>query len=71
MPARTAYYFEVYKDVTGKFRWRFWAPNNRIMADSGQGYVRKDSCIEGINEIVSQAVGGVSIVYDASAAKAA
>ena len=71
MAARTPYYFEVYKDAAGKFRWRFWAPNGRIMADSGQGYVRRDSCIDGINELCQQAVGGISIVFDASAAKAA
>jgi uncharacterized protein len=60
--AHTPYYFEVYKDRVGKYRWRFWAPNTRIMADSGQGYVRKESCIEAINEIVREAKGGLSIV---------
>jgi uncharacterized protein YegP (UPF0339 family) len=71
MAERTPYYFEVYKDREGKIRWRFWAPNSRIMADSGQGYARKQSCIDAINEICREARGGVSIVTHISAAQAA
>lgn len=62
MATRTPYYFEVYKDREAKFRWRFLAPNSRIMADSGQGYVSKESCTKAINEIVREAKGGISIV---------
>lgn len=68
MAGHTPYYFEVYRDRERKFRWRFWAPNNRIMADSGQGYTTKQSCTDAINEIVQKAIGGLSIVYHASAA---
>lgn len=32
---------EIYKDAKGKWRWRLRARNGRILADSGQGYVRK------------------------------
>jgi len=71
MAAHTPYYFEVYKDRESKIRWRFWAPNGRIMADSGQGYSTKQACIHGINELCQQAVGGVSIVTHTSAANAA
>jgi uncharacterized protein YegP (UPF0339 family) len=71
MAAHTPYYFEVYGDAAGKLRWRFWAPNGRIMADSGQGYARKQSCIAGINELSAETVAGVSIVYHPSAASAA
>jgi uncharacterized protein YegP (UPF0339 family) len=71
MAEHTPYYFEVYKDRERKFRWRFWAPNGRIMADSGQGYVRKQDCIDGINELCREAKGGISIVYHSSAASAA
>lgn len=60
---RTPYYFEVYQDTAGKFRWRFWAPNSRIMADSGQGYVDRDDCVAGINTLCREAVGGLTIVY--------
>lgn len=67
MAGHTPYYFEVYKDAALKFRWRFWAPNGRIMADGGQGYATKQGCVDGINELCSQAVAGVSIDYAPSA----
>jgi uncharacterized protein len=38
------YYFEVYRDTRGEFRWRLWAPNGRIMADSGEGYRTQAAC---------------------------
>jgi len=42
------YKFIVYKDKKGEWRWRMQAPNGRIMADSGEGYVYKNSCIKAI-----------------------
>lgn len=30
--------FETYRDKAGTFRWRLVAENNRILADSGEGY---------------------------------
>lgn len=30
--------FDVYQDAARLWRWRFIAPNGRIMADSGEGY---------------------------------
>lgn len=38
--------FEVYKDKKGEFRWRIVAVNGKIVADSSEGYRRKDSCIK-------------------------
>ncbi|HEX9732051.1 MAG TPA: DUF1508 domain-containing protein [Thermoanaerobaculia bacterium] len=38
------YRFEIYKDNRGEYRWRFWAPNNQIIAVSGEGYTTKQSC---------------------------
>jgi len=35
--------FEVYSDKQGQFRWRLKANNNRIMADSGEGYASRAS----------------------------
>ena len=40
--------FEVYKDAAGKFRWRFQASNNQIVAASGEGYESKQGCLNGI-----------------------
>lgn len=33
--------FIVYEDSAGLFRWRLLAANNRIIADSGEGYSRE------------------------------
>ena len=33
--------FEVYEDFARGFRWRLVAPNNKIIADSGEGYVTR------------------------------
>ena len=41
-------YYEVYKDRTGFFRWRYVSSNGRIIADSGEGYVNKSDCLAGI-----------------------
>jgi uncharacterized protein YegP (UPF0339 family) len=33
--------FHIYQDKRGEWRWRLKARNGRIVADSGEGYVRK------------------------------
>jgi len=43
--------FEVYKDKAGEWRWRFQASNNKIIADSGEGYINKQDCLHGIDLI--------------------
>jgi uncharacterized protein YegP (UPF0339 family) len=32
---------EVYEDAAGEYRWRRLAANNRVIADSAEGYTRK------------------------------
>lgn len=32
---------EIYKDFGDEFNWRLYAPNGRILADSGESYTRK------------------------------
>lgn len=68
MAAHTPYWFFVYKDKAREYRWRFYAPNNRVMADSGEGYKNKADCIAAINTLCREATGGVTIVSDVSAA---
>lgn len=34
--------FEIYTDDGGEFRWRAKAANGLIIADSGEGYTRKE-----------------------------
>ena len=40
--------FEIYRDAARKWRWRLWSANNRMIADSGQGYDSEQSCRHGI-----------------------
>lgn len=42
--ARTPYFFFIYRDAVHQYRWRFYAPNNRIIAESGEGYVNRADC---------------------------
>ena len=46
-------YFEIFTDDQGHFRWRFKAKNNKIVADSGEGYTTKQNLKKGINAFVS------------------
>jgi uncharacterized protein YegP (UPF0339 family) len=43
--------FELYKDHAGEYRWRLQAGNNRIIADSGEGYNSKAGAEEGIKDV--------------------
>jgi hypothetical protein len=42
--------FEIYKDASGKFRFRLKAPNGEIVA-SGEAYASKDGCKKGIESV--------------------
>ena len=33
--------YTLYADKAGEWRWRLYAPNNRIIGDCGEGYSRK------------------------------
>ena len=46
--------FEVYKDKAGEFRFKLIAPNGLEIA-SGQGYKSKESCMEGIKSVKTNA----------------
>ena len=41
--------FQVYKDDLGEYRWRLRAENNKIIADSAEGYHNKEDCMHGIH----------------------
>lgn len=40
--------YKVYKDNKGEWRWRLLASNNRVLADSGEGYKNKQDCLQAI-----------------------
>ena len=46
--------FEIFKDATGKFRFRLRAQNGEIIAES-QGYESKEGCQKGIASIKENA----------------
>lgn len=37
-------YFYVYRDRIREWRWRFRASNEKIIADSGEGYKNQSDC---------------------------
>lgn len=47
------YKFIIYLDKQNQFRWRLKARNGRIVADSGEGYKRKQMCGKQINKIIT------------------
>lgn len=40
--------FELYKDSASHWRWRLRAQNGNVLADSAEGYVRREDCEHGI-----------------------
>jgi len=56
MPA--AYKYEIYKDKSGQFRFRFKAPNGKVMF-SGDGYKTKIAVMKSVESIKKNAVDGV------------
>lgn len=49
--------FVLYKDEKGEYRWRLYAANSKIIADSGEGYKNRADCLHGINLVASVASG--------------
>lgn len=50
--------FHIYQDAKGEWRWRLKARNGRIVADSGEGYVRKGGAVKAA-EMVRDGVGSL------------
>lgn len=43
--------FDVYQDTAGEWRWRLRAANGRIVAESGEGYVRESGAKAAIDNV--------------------
>jgi uncharacterized protein len=56
--------FSIYTDRAGQWRWTLWAENNKKIANSGEGYVRRDSCLDAIRLVKRE--GPSAPVYDMS-----
>ena len=52
--------FELYRDKAGEYRWRLQAENNKVVADSAEGYKDKSDCEHGI-ELVRTLAPSVSV----------
>lgn len=46
--------FTIYRDAAGGFRWRLTASNNRITADSGEGYTTKAACVQAVARVKNE-----------------
>lgn len=46
-------YFLMYKDASSQWRWRLYAANDKIIADSAEGYYNKDDCQRAIDLVKS------------------
>ena len=53
--------FEMYRDAGGEWRWRLRHQNGQVMAESGEGYSRRDDCEHGI-DVLKQSAGQAPIV---------
>lgn len=52
--------FSVYRDAAGLWRWRLLAANNRILADSGEGYSRQRDARRAIRVVRAASQGASS-----------
>ena len=57
--ALVASHFHVYRDAVGEHRWQLVATNGKVVADSGEGYVRKVDCLNAIALVRSSAFAPV------------
>lgn len=57
--------FHVYQDQAGEWRWRLQARNQRIVADSAEGYATRDGCCRAVWRLVQAcADGDTPLVFD-------
>lgn len=53
--------FEIFQDKKNEYRWRLRAANNKIIADSGEGYKKKSDCQHGI-ELVKKLAKDAAVI---------
>ena len=51
----------LYKDVVGYWRWKLEADNNKIIADSSEGYFNEGDAIHGIELVKASSVAEVIV----------
>lgn len=55
--------FHIYQDRKGEWRWRLKARNGRIVADSGEGYVKQGNAYRAVLRMLN-GVGEADIVVE-------
>lgn len=48
-------YYYIYRDTQNHWRWRLYAANYRIIANSGEGYFNKTDCLHAISLVKASA----------------
>jgi uncharacterized protein YegP (UPF0339 family) len=51
----------IYKDTSGEWRWTAYAGNNKVVADSAEGYGNHSDALAAASGIVA---GGTAVVVD-------
>ena len=57
--------FVIYKDNAGEYRWRLFAKNSKIIADSAEGYKRRSDCVHGARLVSS--IAADALIWDSDA----
>jgi uncharacterized protein YegP (UPF0339 family) len=52
-------YYEIYKDATSQWRWRLYAANYKIIANSAEGYYNRQDCLNAIQLVKNSANAAV------------
>ena len=52
MKEKRTSFFTIFTDRSGLFRWNFKAKNNKVIADSGEGYTTKQNAEKGMNALI-------------------
>lgn len=65
MPYDT-YFFWIYRDLKGEWRWRLYAPNEAKIAVSGEGFTRLQTCEDSI-ALVKRVAPGAPVRYQEAA----
>jgi uncharacterized protein YegP (UPF0339 family) len=60
------YFFWIYRDRASEWRWRLYAPNEKIIAESGEGFSSLSACETNI-ALVKRVAPGAPIRYHALA----
>lgn len=56
--------YELYEDDAGEWRWRLRHRNGEVIADSGEGYTRKENARKGIDSVRENAMDADHLEFD-------